>query len=189
MSTTKIAAPAIEPISVEEARAFLRCDDDESDAYISSLISAARELAENQTGRTLLETGWEMRTDGFSRAVRLEWPRVLRIQSLQFVAPGGEVLTLDPHDYVLDAANDFAPAWLVPARDRAWPETSDEVNAVRVRYIAGYGSDPAQVPASIKQWIRLHVRAFYDNPSAVSAGTAQALPYLCGLIEPFKVYG
>ncbi|WP_157266626.1 head-tail connector protein [Azohydromonas aeria] len=189
MSTIKIAEPARELFTLEEARAFLKCDDAEADSVITLALAAARELAEKEMARTLLETGYEMRTDGFSRAVRLEWPRVQRVLSLQFVAPDGEVLTLDPQDYVLDNANDFAPAWLVPARGKAWPETADEVNAVRVRYVAGYGTEPAQVPAAIRQWVQLHARSFYDNPSALSAGNLQALPYLCGLIEGFKVYG
>lgn len=60
-------APAIEPVTVEEVRYFLRIDSDpgEDDALIGSLITAARQEAEKITRRQLITATWEMRLDEF----------------------------------------------------------------------------------------------------------------------------
>jgi uncharacterized phiE125 gp8 family phage protein len=189
MSTVKLVDATTEPVSVAEAKLHLRVDHDEEDLLIGGLITAARQLAEGQMQRTLISTTWQMTTDAFGEALRLEWPRVLGVESLQYVDEDGVLATLDPADYVLDNSNDVSPAYLVPAFEKAWPTTRAEINTVRVRYVAGFGSSPADVPQSIRQWILLHVGAFYANREAVAGKQMTALPYLCGLLEPFKVYG
>jgi uncharacterized phiE125 gp8 family phage protein len=188
MSTIKVVDATTEPVSVAEAKLYLRIDNDDEDFLVGALITAARQLAEGEMQRTLLSTTLEMRTDSFGEALRLEWPRVLGIESLQFLDADGELAILDPADYVLDNANDVTPAYLVPAYGKAWPDTFGEINAVRVRYVAGFGSSPADVPQAIKQWILLHVADMHANREA-SGKEQKALPYLCGLIQPFKVYG
>lgn len=45
----------IEPVTLEQAKTHLRVEHDDEDDYILSLISAAREYAENFTGRLLAE--------------------------------------------------------------------------------------------------------------------------------------
>jgi uncharacterized phiE125 gp8 family phage protein len=77
----------------------------------------------------------------------------------------------------------------VPARGKAWPDTSDEINAVRVRYTAGYGDSADDVPAAIRQWILLHVGAMYDRREAVDAAGMQPLSFLCSLLDPYRVFG
>jgi uncharacterized phiE125 gp8 family phage protein len=146
LSTIKVVEATTEPVSVAEAKLYLRVDNDEEDLLIGGLITAARQLAEGEMQRTLISTTWEMRTDAFGDALRLEWPRVLGVESLQFVAEDGEVVTLDPADYVLDNSNDVSPAYLVPAFGCAWPGTPAEINAVRVRYVAGYRASAADGP-------------------------------------------
>jgi uncharacterized phiE125 gp8 family phage protein len=189
LSTIKVLDASTEPVSLAEAKLHLRVDHDEEDGLIQGLITAARQLAEGEMQRTLISTTWQMTTDAFGDALRLEWPRVLGVESLQFVAEDGQLATLDPADYVLDNSNDVSPAYLVPAFGCAWPATRAEINAVRVRYVAGFGSSPVDVPQQIKQWILLHVGAMYANREAVAGKQMTALPYLCGLLEPFKVYG
>lgn len=189
MSIIKLLDATTEPVSVAEAKSHLRVDHDDEDLLIGSLITAARQLAEGEMQRTLIATTWQMTTDVFGDALRLEWPRVLGVEVLQFLDADGVLVTLDPADYTLDNLNDVAPAYLVPSKGCAWPETSAEINAVRVRYAAGYGYSAADVPQAIRQWILLHVGAFYEHREAVAGKAMTALPYLCGLLAPFKVYG
>jgi uncharacterized phiE125 gp8 family phage protein len=189
--TIKITDASTEPVSVAEAKLHLRVDAGatDEDALIGALITAARQMAEGELRRTLVSTLWEMRTDAFPDAIALDWPRVLSIESLQYVDTGGALRALDPADFVLDASNDAGPAWLVPAYGKAWPDTRDEINTVRVRYTAGYGDSADDVPAAIRQWILLHVGAMYDRREAVDAAGMQPLSFLCGLLDPYRVFG
>lgn len=189
MPTIKIIEATTEPVTLDEAKLHLKVEHDEEDALISSYISAARAMCEGELNRTIMLATWEMRTDVFEDALKLEWPRVIRIDWLQFQDVDGVLRYLDPQDYVLDASSDDAPAYVLPARGRAWPETDTEsINCVRVRYAAGYGNTPQSVPAPLRQWILLHVADFYQNREATGR-EAKTLPYLNGLLSPFKVYG
>lgn len=190
MPTIRITQPAQEPVTLERAKQHLRIEPDmtDDDALLGIYIAAAREMCEGQLGRTLITSEWELRTDAFSSALRLDWPRVQSVVSLQYLDPDGELRTLDPQDTRLDNASDVSPAWLVPAPGRAWPATAAEVNAVRVRFRAGYGDGPAAVPPTLISWILVHVGAMYAQREA--AGTdLKPLPYLSGLLDPHRVWG
>lgn len=187
MSTIKITEPGEEPVSLDEARAHLRVDQGDEDPLIRSLITAARQMCEGQLGRTLITTTWEMRTDLFDPALRLDWPRVQEIEFLSYL-DAGELRTLDPADYRLDNANDASAAWVAPARGKAWPSIEADINAVRVRYRAGYGDTAADVPQAIRTWILLHAAAMYEQREAVAAKDMKSLPFLAGLLDPYRVW-
>lgn len=187
MSTIKITEPGEEPVSLDDARLHLRADPGDEDPLIRSLITAARQMCEGQLGRTLITTTWELVTDQFDPALRLDWPRVQDVEFLAYM-DAGEQRTLDPLDYRLDNGNDASAAWLVPARGRSWPRIDPDVNAVRVRYRAGYGDTAASVPQAIRQWILLHVAAMYEQREAVAPKDMRSLPFLAGLLDPYRVW-
>jgi uncharacterized phiE125 gp8 family phage protein len=186
MPTRRVALPSFEPVTLDDARLQCRVDDDSADTQIRRFISAAREMCEDELQRTVAATEWELRTDAFSRALRLDWPTVRSITHVQFLDAEGVLRTLDPQDYELDNACDVSPAWLVPAPGRAWPATAARVNAVRVRYAAGWETAEA-VPDGIKTWILMHVAALYENPEAAGADL-KPNPFLNGLINSSRVY-
>tara|TARA_R110000851_G_scaffold173130_1_gene319440 strand:- start:772 stop:1449 length:678 start_codon:yes stop_codon:yes gene_type:complete len=51
-----VTAPTLEPVTLAEAKSFLRIDTTADDAYITDLITASREAIENALRRTLLTT-------------------------------------------------------------------------------------------------------------------------------------
>lgn len=188
MPTTKIAEVGEEPVSLEEARRHLRVDPGDEDPLIAALITAARQMCEGELGRAIVTSNFELRTDAFAPALRLERPRVLDVDAVEYLDADGELQTLDPADYVLDASCDVAAAWLAPARGKAWPDTSCEIGAVRVRYTSGFGDTPAAVPQAIRTWILLHVAAMYEHREAVAAKDMKSLPFLAGLIDQYRVW-
>lgn len=188
MPTIKIAEVGEEPVSLEEARLHLRVDPGDDDPLIAAFITAARQMCEGQLGRAIVTSNFEMRADRFEPALRLQWPHVLDVDALEYVDPDGVLRTLDPQDYVLDASSDVTLARLVPARDNAWPATSCETSAVRVRYTSGYGDTAATVPQGIRTWILLHVAAMYEQREAVAPKDLKSLPFLAGLIDQYRVW-
>ena len=59
------AAPATEPVSVSEQKAQMRVTITDDDAYIATLISAARAHIEGMTGRCMVSQSWLMVMDTF----------------------------------------------------------------------------------------------------------------------------
>ena len=66
-SIKRITEPAIEPVSLAEAKSHLRVDQDftDDDLYIQSLISAARHHIEAVSDRTLIRCQWQIKLDQF----------------------------------------------------------------------------------------------------------------------------
>ena len=72
MPSILLTGPAIEPWSVEEAKSFLRAENDDDDAGIASLIAAARSHVEAMTRCALIAQTWRLVLD--------QWPHDGRIK-------------------------------------------------------------------------------------------------------------
>jgi uncharacterized phiE125 gp8 family phage protein len=189
MSLTLITAPASEPVTITEAKLHLRVDGTDDDTLITALIQAAREQAEHQVGRALITQTWERVLDAFPPAeIELGMPPVIGISSVTYIDTAAASQVMDSADYTLDA--DRLPGWLLPAYGEDWPNTLDTTNAVRVRFVAGYGA-AADVPAGIRSWILLRIGTLYKHREEISAGVSVAeLPsgYVDRLLDPYRVW-
>ena len=57
-SLTRQTPPAVEPVTLSEAKAHLRVDSTDDDAYIATLITAAREWSRRtSTARSCIRSG------------------------------------------------------------------------------------------------------------------------------------
>jgi uncharacterized phiE125 gp8 family phage protein len=187
MPTVKIVDATTEPISLAEAKLHLRVDGSDEDALITALVKAVRQACEAECRRTLIDTTWELVLDAFSEALELHNPRILSVTSVKYIDLAGAEQTLDPVDYVLD--KDSEPGWLVPAYGKRWPDTREQINAVRVRYHAGYGTQASDVPQVLKQWMLLHLSHYYKNRESTFAGTITQLPFAGSLLDGHRVLG
>src|SRR5690242_9322203 len=59
----RTSAPATEPVSLSEAKLFLRVDGTEEDAQITDCIEAARDSAEQYLRRSLITQNWSLWLD------------------------------------------------------------------------------------------------------------------------------
>ncbi len=57
--------PSVEPVTLAQAKAHLRITIDDDDAYISALVTAARQKCESHLDRSFITTGWRQTLDGF----------------------------------------------------------------------------------------------------------------------------
>lgn len=192
MAINIITPPASEPISLDEARTQCRiaADDTSEDTLLALYVKAAREAAEHELGRALVSQTWEQTLDAFPAGeIQLGKPRALSITSVQYIDTAGDLQTLSPSAYTLDAAT--SPGWLLPAVDTSWPDSADVVNAVRIRFVAGYGA-ASDVPAAVRQWMLLTVATMYAQREAIDAsGRVAALPsrFVDRLLDAERVYG
>jgi uncharacterized phiE125 gp8 family phage protein len=190
MALKIITPPAEEPVTPAEAKASpsFRVTGTTDDADITSLITTAREMAEAITRRALITQTLEIVLDGFpSGGIELYCPPIQSVASIKYIDTDGVEQTLDPLLYAVD--DDSEPGLVVPAYGESWPSTRDQVNAVRVRYVAGYGA-AADVPAAFKTWIKMRAGTLYDNSQAIIIGTiVTPIPrdFLDGLLDPYRV--
>lgn len=139
--------PIVEPVTVSEAKAWLKVDWDSEDSLIEALISAAREKCEQYTNRAFISQGIT-ESFGVNDDVVLSRGEVI---SLDSVTVGEEVLT--SADYTTDdSINGFTIALNSLPDDR-----------VTVVYTAGYGESASDVPKAIIAAIYLMVSDLYDN--------------------------
>ena len=185
MSKKLITAPAVEPVTLAEAKLHCHVDISDDDALITSLIVTARNMAEERLGRALISQTWEQIIDAFPSAeIKLPFPNVQSIESVKYVVSDVQQ-TLSSTAYSLDSEAEYE-SWLFPVTD--WPDTDDAANAVRIRFVVGYGDAASDVPEPIRQWMLLQIGHFYDQRSAASDRGYSILPYVESLIDPYKVW-
>jgi uncharacterized phiE125 gp8 family phage protein len=184
MGIKVVTPPAVEPVTLAEARLHLRIDADQTDEddLIQAFISAAREEAEHLTGRAIPEQTIELALDAFPEGA-IELPRgaIVSVESVTYVDEAGATQTVDSADYALDDSQ--LVAWLLPAYNFDWPATREQANAVRVRYVAGYAS----CPALIKSWILLRVGTLYAHREADAERPPAPSDFAVRLLDRFAI--
>lgn len=189
MQLKLITAAQDAPVTLAEAKAHLRVDGTTEDVLITSMITSATEAAEQLTGRALMPQTWELVLDSFDDGVVLTRPPVRSVTSITYVDEAGATQTLSPLLYRLRSADDFGLASVIPAYGQTWPTTLADVDAVKVRFVAGYASED-YVPEPLKSWVKLQVSAMYENREAEaysSRATTVKMSFVDGLLDRYRV--
>lgn len=180
MPSILLTPPALEPVSLDEARAFLRVEHHDDDDTIAALIASARIHVETQTRRALITQSWRIVADawpGEGRFAVLPAP-VQSVSAVRVYDESGAPQMVNLQAFVVDAsasALTFAP-WALPAPGRASA-------GIEIDVICGYGDAALDVPEPLRQAVRELAAHWYENRGVVGAalmpGTAAALlaPY------------
>lgn len=174
MSALKLVTPpAIEPVSLEEAKAHIRQDSPADDAYITGLITEARETIENLARRALISQTWRLSLDRWPAVDYISLPRppLASVTSLIYLDQAGDDTTWASSNYIVDS--DSEPGRLVLAYNVSWPSTPTlyPVNPIQITYVAGYGDEAADVPAMWKKAILMLLGHWYENRETAMAGS------------------
>lgn len=180
-----LAGPAVEPIALAEAKAYLRLDGDAEDELVTALIVAARLTVERQARLCLIEQGWRVRLETWParRVVPLPlWP-VIAVEVVRIVSASGAAAALDPGLYRLQA--DADPARLLV--DAAAPDPEAPDGAVEIDILCGFGAGPAAVPEPLRLAVRRLVASWFETRGDEPRASESALPPgVAGLLAPFR---
>jgi uncharacterized phiE125 gp8 family phage protein len=187
MSSFLVTGPAIEPLSLSEAKAFLRVEHSEDDQVISALIAGARTHIETQSQVALITQAWRIVLDCWPQRGRI----VVRpgpfksLHAARFYDLNSNAHAIDTQGFVPDYGGSvlaFVP-WAVPVPGRATAGIELDVSI-------GFGDTIEDVPESLRQAVRLLVSHWYDNRGVVaSAGQCAVLPStVAALIAPYRMF-
>lgn len=160
----RTTAPASEPLSLTEAKLYLRVDTTSEDSLIVDMIVAVRMSAEAYLRRSLITQSWKLAYDDFLPAcVELPMGPVISVASVTIVLRDGTTQPVSNTTYYLNAAKDtlMMDTPLIPSAVNAGTR-------IEVIYSTGYG-DASAVPKPIKQGMLAHLAHMYDNRGMPSA--------------------
>jgi uncharacterized phiE125 gp8 family phage protein len=188
MSSILLSGPAVEPLTLAEAKAYLRVEHDDDDDVIAALIAGARVHFEAQTRRALITQSWRLVRDAWpddGRIVVLPVP-LRSLAAARVYRLDGSTQALDVAGFVADVA--AAPAVLSFAAG-ALPAPGRVFAGIELDIDVGYGDTPADVPESLRQAIRVLVAHWYENRGLIATGAGVAvLPQsVAALLAPYRV--
>lgn len=178
--------PAVEPVTLSEAKAHLRVDTADDDTYITGLIRAAREWVEQYLDRTLVHTQWVMRFDKFpaDSTADIELPRPPMVASgtatavvVAYTLEDGTTASYGTSSFRVDRAS--TPGAVKTNYAQTWPPHRQDDNSVSVTWWAGYGASGSDVPASIRHAMLMLCSHWYEIRGATVATGAvpQDVPF------------
>lgn len=163
----KLITPPAPIVTTAEIKKHVRAEYfQDDDAYLDSCIAAATDHVDGKDGwlgRALGTQTWDLVLDEFpSEGIRVPLPPLQSVTYLRYVSPdtGLETELTVNADYLVDTFSE--PGWIMPGDD-GWPQTMDTINAVRVRFVAGYTT----LPPTIKHAIMLLAAHYYENRESV----------------------
>ena len=192
MRFSLVTAADADPVSLEEAKSHLRVDIDDQDDVINGYLVAARSYLEEICNRSFISSTWDYYVDyewpwivdldnGGCHVQMIEVPKapLVSVTSITYVGSNGATQTLASSQYVVDGAGTIGRIY--PAYDVTWPTVRQQMRAITVRFVAGYGTSPDNVPEPIKQAIKLETEYYFD-------GDEKNHEAALALIQTFRVH-
>lgn len=163
MTLRLITAPTSEPVTLEQAKLWLRLDGDAEIDTVEMLISAARQAldgADGYLGRCLVTQTWEMTLDAFPAGseIRIPLSPVQSIVSVKYLDASGDEQSFSSDNYRF-SADDLSGSLLLE-EGASWPSAGNGSASVAIRFVVGYAGG---VPEGLKVEILKLIGFWFEN--------------------------
>ena len=179
MIITTTTAPAVEPVSLSEAKLHLKLATTEAeaaaytveDAWLTRNLAAARTQAEQETGRRFITQTLTYYLNRWpdERYIKVPYP------PLQSAIVTYRLTDDDDYDETLSTADTdivSEPGRIILQPSESWPSgTLYTDKPIKIVFICGYGLAVA-VPENIKSAILLKISDLYENRGEVVVGVS-----------------
>lgn len=187
MALVLTSGPAVEPVTVSEAKAHLRIDGNAEDALIASLVLTSRLHIEAAVDLALITQSWTLRLDAWPRGdcVEIALSPLQAVGAVRVKDTAGVPVTIPATSYLVDLAS--RPARLV-WNNAARPLPGVRAGGIEIDFTAGFGDTPPSIPAPLKHAVLLLVAHWYEHRDAVEVGalSARVPDVVSDLIQPFR---
>lgn len=138
-------------------------------------IRAATEVAESMVRghRKFVRETWDLSSTGFPgnyEKIALPLPPLSSVVKVNYYNSTNGYSTLSSTAYLTHTPT-HAPGWIEPKEGETWPETYPRGDAMKVRFVAGYGTADS-VPQVAKEAISVIAESLYD-PMRLSMDEAE----------------
>ncbi|ARR52138.1 hypothetical protein HY78_01015 [Rhizorhabdus wittichii DC-6] len=159
---TVTAAPASEPVTLEEAQGQVLPGSVADDAVLTRYIKAARAHVEGICGTPLVSRTIAVKCDRFADFAAVPTVPLFEVSAIEYVDAAGAAQTLSPDVYEVRSDGLVASIALKP--HQSWPGTWP---GSRITLTADVGYD--EVPEHIKQAMLLLIGHWFENREATGA--------------------
>jgi uncharacterized phiE125 gp8 family phage protein len=187
MSLVMTAPPAVEPVTVADAKAHMRIDGSNEDVLIASLLLTSRLHIEVALSLALITQSWTLTLSRWpgSRDVELPLTPLRSIDEVRVKNAAGVANVVPAESYLVDLAS--RPARLLWNKT-ARPEPQIRANGIEIDMTAGFGSTGDSVPAPLKHAMLMLTAHWYEHrdPEEIGSDDARIPDAVSALINPFR---
>ena len=172
------------PVLVADLKAHMRIEHDEMDRILLRAIEGAMQEAEEVLESPIVQREYTLTRSGFPdiRTFRLPNPPIASIVEITYQDTDDATQTLSSSAYSL--VQDVPYPQVQLGIDETWPDTADRLDAVFVRYLAGYAANEEAVPPIVRSalLLRAATRVTTTEEAGIGIGAvAWAIPEQQGL--------
>ncbi|WP_045836045.1 head-tail connector protein [Hyphomicrobium sp. 99] len=187
MSLVMTTPPAVEPVTVADAKAHMRIDSDDEDVLIGSLLLTSRLHIEVALSLALITQSWKLTLDRWpgGRDVELPLTPLRSIDEVRVKNAAGVANAVPAESYLVDLAS--RPARLV-WNNSVPPSPQVRANGIEIDMTVGFGSTGESVPAPLKHAILMLTAHWYEHrdPGEIGSDDARIPECVSALINPFR---
>ena len=182
MSLHLLEPPAAEPITLADAKAWLRVEHADEDTLIGALVRSARLLVETVVGQSLVRQRWRLSLDAWPKAgvVQLPISPVASLVAARIFPASGAATELDLARTSVDLASRPPRVYFAER-----PPPGRALGGIEIDFAAGFG-DPADVPEPFLQAIRHLVAHWYENRAVAAEDTGPLPLAVTALLAPHR---
>jgi len=186
MTLRLLTGPALEPVTLGEAKAHLRIDATDEDAFIASLITTARLQIETALDMALITQQQQWLGDDWPDGNIVELPLrplqsidAIRVRNIDNIAS-----VLDPDSYTVDTASALPR---IASQTGDWPQPGATLNGIEIDITAGFGARADDVPQNICQALLMLTAFWFEHRDPTTAEDRRPLPEaVSDLLTPYK---
>ncbi|MFQ5535174.1 MAG: head-tail connector protein [Sphingomonadales bacterium] len=182
MKLERTITPALEPVTLADAKDHLRVDGADDDTLITSLIAATRDVCETFLDRALIQQTWKLTLDSwppacpepwrdgvregavadFTKIARhIELPKgLMALTSIQTFDEAGAPTVFAATNYFVSSGKHGR---VVLKSGVAWPKPGRIADGIEITFTAGFGAAVTDVPQSVRAGLLMLIAYLYEN--------------------------
>ncbi len=179
MQLIPLAPPSMEPLSLDETKAFLRVSTAEEDAIVGSAIAAARLHLEQSLRVALIDQSWTYRISSGScvSAVTLPIIPFKNVDAVRYDDGTGAASVVSTDSYSVDVQYEAGRILFQEPQALA---TDGQASGPRIEidFSCGYGPQRTDVPETLRRALLLITAHFFETRDVHGSGAGNGSDHL-----------